>query len=60
MQFDWPYLTLRPDGVLIYSDTRVPLAIAKDGSTPYFANAAEAEAWLVAEDIRGTVREARP
>ena len=57
MQFDWPYLKLRPDGILVYEDNSVPLAIAKDGSTPCFANAVEAEAWLVAEDIRGTVRE---
>lgn len=56
MQFDWPYLSLRPDGVLVYEDTRVPICIARDGSTPCFDNSDEAEAWLVAEDIRGTVR----
>jgi hypothetical protein len=56
MQFDWPYFNLRPDGILVYEDTRVPIAIAKDGSTPWFANAADAEEFLVAEDIRGNVR----
>ena len=54
--FDWPYLGLRPDGVLVYEDTGIPLAIAGDGSTPCFADILEAETWLVANDIRGNIR----
>ena len=54
--FDWPYLRLRADGVLVYDDTGVPLAIAKDGSTPCFSDLAAAEAWLVENDVRGSVQ----
>jgi hypothetical protein len=53
MQFDWPYLTLRQDGTLVY-DTGHP--VPKQPQP--FKDAVEADAWLVAEDIRGTVREA--
>ena len=59
MTFDWPYFVLRADGTLIYSDTKIPVAdtqTRKDGSTPVFASVADAEAWLVAHDIRGSVR----
>jgi hypothetical protein len=57
---EWPYLTLRADGVLLYYDEdqykHVAFAIAPDGTDLLFADAAEAEAWLVANDIRGSVR----
>ncbi len=57
--FEWPEFKLRADGVLVYADNNVPLADAQtriDGSTPVFANIADAEAWLVTNDVRGTVR----
>lgn len=62
MTHEWRYFTLRPDGVLV-DERLIPLADAQtraDGSTRVFADAAEAEAWLIANDIRGNVREASP
>jgi len=50
-RFTWPYFTLRADGVLINAANGVPLAGA-----PRFTDAGEAEAWLVANDVRGTIR----
>jgi hypothetical protein len=55
MRFDWPYLTLRPDGVLVYADSG--LALRDCGrALPRFASTVAAEAFLVEHDIRGTVR----
>lgn len=47
---NWPYYTLRADGALISDDG------SDDFPAQRFASAIEAEAWLVTEDIRGTVR----
>jgi len=46
----WPYFTLR-NGRLY--DERERLAYL---NAPLFANVAEAEAWLAANDLRGNVR----
>lgn len=55
MRFEWPYLALRADGVLIYESNGQ--AIRDCGrDLPRFADTAAAEAYLVENDIRGTVR----
>lgn len=56
--FDWPYFTF-VDGNLFYDvgDRRgTKLVRAFTNRAPKFANAAEAEAWLEANDERGNVR----
>jgi hypothetical protein len=52
--FEWPTFTLRADGVLVY-DNGEPLQV-RSIYAPEFKDAAEAEAWLVANDVRGNVR----
>lgn len=55
MRFEWPDLTLRADGVLVYADTQQPLRdCGRD--LPRFASHLEAASYLVNHDIRGTVR----
>jgi hypothetical protein len=59
MQFDWPYYDLINGRLYITQRPRgLPVAAFPHSNPPRFANAAEAEAWLVAQDIRGNVREA--
>jgi hypothetical protein len=49
--FEWPIFNIRADGTLVYADNNHAYPNA-----PRFASTAEAEAWLVANDIRGDVR----
>jgi hypothetical protein len=54
MRFDWPYLTLRADGTLVYADTRQPIRdCGRD--LPRFESHLAAAAYLVENNIRGTV-----
>ena len=50
MHFEWPYYTLRA-GKLYADGEAQPLAPA-----PLFKDSAEAEQWLIDNDIRGSVR----
>jgi len=52
--FDWPYYTLI-DGIL-YAESSRGMLEPFGYAAPRFADAAEAETWLVANDIRGSVR----
>lgn len=55
MRFDWPYLVLRADGVLVYADNAQPLRdCGRD--LPRITTRDAAEAYLVEHDIRGTLR----
>ena len=58
MRFKWPYYMLR-DGKLLEEYVRYGRAYYRCAfpKAPLFANAAEAEAWLEAQDERGNVRE---
>ena len=60
--FDWPYFTL-VNGKLYYdvgSRNRAELVEAFQGrKIPLFADVAQAEAWLEANDERGNVRPQR-
>lgn len=49
-QMDWPYLVLNDKGQLIEDDGTLA------GDFPLFSTSEEAEAYLVDNDIRGTVR----
>lgn len=51
---DWPYFTLLPDGTL--ADEDGDLLIGEDGKPLHFSSPANAEDYLEANDIRGTVR----
>ena len=62
--FDWPYYTLtvgrlhRDERVKVPGGYRMlPCKTASFPRAPGFANAAEAEAWLEAQNERGNVRE---
>jgi hypothetical protein len=61
---EWPYYTLiagrlhRDERVKVPGGYRMlPCKTASFSRAPRFANAAEAEAWLEAQDERGNVRE---
>lgn len=54
MSFHWPYYSLV--GGKLYIPTRRGMKLAFTNA-PAFADIATAEAWLVANDFRGNVRE---
>jgi hypothetical protein len=56
--FHWPYFTLVEGDLYEDVGTRQQTQLVRcfKDSAPKFANAAEAEAWLVANDHRGSVR----
>lgn len=53
MRFDWPEYRLRRDGLLVDRYGPCPFQPA----TVRFKSADEAEAWLIANNIRGNVRD---
>lgn len=58
MQFDWPYYTLRPDGLLADERGHTPFAKATTfvPAQPMFTEVWQAEDWLQTYDIRGNVQ----
>lgn len=58
MSFHWPYYTLLNGKLYLERAGRRGLVEAfHNTEVPHFASAADAEEWLVANDIRGNVRD---
>ena len=59
MQFDWPYYTLRSDGLLLNEEGFTPFIKATYSvpAQPRFETVWQAEDWLQTYDLRGAVQE---